>query len=204
MDFGLPPPPEVRDRRVQRSRAALLSAAVRLVGERGTTALSATELAEAADVSRRVLYLHFGDRDGLLIAAAVELVTRELLPQLPPNLDDTRTALAVSRHFAERRPFYRPLLTGSCAYAAIRTVVSLFRPHSLAGARELFGDLDDRAVGEVADFFTGAMAMALTEWLVDGPTPPDPDGFAERLLRIQSLLAGARGGPGRSHTEDPA
>ncbi|AWW41468.1 TetR/AcrR family transcriptional regulator [Streptomyces cadmiisoli] len=203
MEFHLPVGPEVRDRRVQRSRSALLSAAVRLVGERGTTAVSATELAEAADVSRRVLYLHFGDRDGVLIAAAVDLVTRELLTQLPQELEDAPTALAVARHFAEHRSFYRPLLTGSCAYSAIRTVVSLFRQQSVSSARQLFGDLDEQIVGEVADFFTGGMAMALTEWLVDGPTWLDPEEFAARLVRIQSVLSGAHRGPARTYTEEP-
>lgn len=176
---------------MRRSRSALLSAAVRLVSERGTTAVPATDLAEAADVSRRVLYLHFGDRDGVLLAAAAELVTRELLPRLPQDLDDAPTTLTLARHFAEYREFYRPLLTGSCAYAAIRTVNSLFHPYRLASARRLFGDLDEQAAGEVADFLTGAASMALGEWLVDGQDPLDPDDFAQRLLRIQSVLTGA-------------
>ena len=63
---------------MQRSRAALLAAAVRLVSERGTTAIPVTDLAEAADVSRQLVYLQFGDRDALLVAAAADLVTREL------------------------------------------------------------------------------------------------------------------------------
>ncbi len=95
------------------------------------------------------------------------------------------------------------MLTGSCAYAAIRTVNSLFRPYSVAGARQLFGDLDEQAAGEVADFFTGATAMALTGWLVDGPVPLDPDGFAERLPRIQSVITGAHGGRAPAHAEEP-
>ncbi|MEV1064888.1 helix-turn-helix domain-containing protein [Streptomyces sp. NPDC050263] len=193
----------MRDRRVRRSRSALLSAAVRLVGERGTTALSATELAEAADVSRRVLYLHFGDRDGVLIAAAVELVTRELLPQLPEDLEDAPTTLAMARHFAEHRPFYRAMLTGSCAYAATRTVLGLLRSYGIAGARRRFVDLDEQAAAEVADFLTGAGAMALTAWLVDGPDPLDPAEFAERLMRVESVITGAHPGRARAHTEDP-
>ncbi|MFE2945159.1 TetR/AcrR family transcriptional regulator [Streptomyces sp. NPDC059255] len=202
MEFDLPDRPEVLDRRVQRSRSALLSAAVRLVGERGTTAVSATELAEAADVSRRVLYLHFGSRDGVLVAAAAELVTLELLPRLPKDLEEAPTALAVARHFAEHRPFYRAMLTGSCAHAAIRTVVGVFSPYRAASARKLFGDLDERTAGEVADFLTGGTAMALNEWLVNGPDLLDPGEFAARLLRIQSLLTSVHHNRPRTHTED--
>lgn len=72
--------PGTQDRRVRRSRAALMAAAVRLVSERGTSDIPVTDLAEAADVSRRLVYLQFGDRDTLLTEAAIDLVRRELLP----------------------------------------------------------------------------------------------------------------------------
>jgi AcrR family transcriptional regulator len=69
-----------QDRRVRRNRAALMAAAVRLVSERGTTALPVADLADAADVSRQLVHLQFGDRDALLVAAATDLVERELIP----------------------------------------------------------------------------------------------------------------------------
>lgn len=184
---------------MRRSRSALLEAAVRLVGERGTTAVSATELAEAADVSRRVLYQHFGDRDGVLVEAVGELVRRELLSRLPEDPEDASATLAVARHFAEYRSFYRAMVTGSCAHAAIRTVVRVLRPYRVAMARKLFADLNDQALGEVADFLAGGTAMALAEWLVEGPDPLDPGGLAERLARIQSSLTGAHRGRSRQH-----
>ncbi|MER6085453.1 helix-turn-helix domain-containing protein [Streptomyces sp. NPDC001833] len=195
MDAELSKQPEVQDRRVRRTRASLLSAAVRLTTERGTTEISVTELAEAADVSRRALYEHFGDRDTLLIAAAAELVRHELLPRLPQDLDAGATTLVLARHFAEHQAFYRPVVTGSCAHAAIRTMRSLFRPYNAASAQRLFGELGARAADEVAEFLTGAMAMALVDWLAEGEVPLEPDEFAERLLRIQSILTGAQPRP---------
>ncbi|MFE7836069.1 TetR family transcriptional regulator [Streptomyces sp. NPDC057474] len=39
-----------------------------------------SDIAEAADVSRRVVYQHFGDRDTLLLEAGLGLARRELLP----------------------------------------------------------------------------------------------------------------------------
>ncbi|MER5427177.1 TetR/AcrR family transcriptional regulator [Streptosporangium roseum] len=195
MDVELPEGSEVGDRRVRRSRSALLSAAVRVVTERETTEVSVTELAEAADVSRRVLYQHFGDRDTLLAAAAVDLVTRELLPRLPHEPEAMAETPVLARHFAEHRRFYRAVLTGSCAHAATRAVSGLFHPLSTASARRLFGGIDDQVVGEVADFFTGGTVMALSRWLVEGPEPLDPQEFTERLLRIQSVLTGPPAAP---------
>lgn len=192
--MNVDPPEEVLDRRVRRTRSALLAAAVRLVTERGTTDLSVTELTEAADVSRRVLYQHFGDRDGLLTAAAAELAARELLPLLPADLDVETTILLVARHLAAHRTFYRALVTGSCSYDMSRTVSDLMRPFSTASVRQaLGGDLDDATAVEIADFFTGASVTALHRWLVEGPDPLRPEEFAERMLRIQAILTDARG-----------
>jgi AcrR family transcriptional regulator len=165
-----------QDRRVRRSRAALMAAAVRLVSERGATAIAVTDLTEAADVSRKLLYMHFGDRDGLLVAAAVDLVERELLAQPAP--EDLRSRmLALARHFAEHRAFYRPMLTGSCAFAMARAMNGLYS--SLTRST-----LDDLAV-----FFASGATGLLNEWLIDGADPLDPDDLADRLLRLAAVFA---------------
>ncbi|MGX1560973.1 TetR family transcriptional regulator [Streptomyces sp. NPDC055509] len=56
-----------------------MKAAVRLVSEHGTTALPVIDLSEAADVSRQLVYIQFGDHDALLVTAETELVERELI-----------------------------------------------------------------------------------------------------------------------------
>ncbi len=178
------------DRRVRKTRAALLAAAVRLVEERGTTDISVTDLAEAADVSRRVLYQHFGDRDALLAAAVAQLLTEELLTgSTLGDIGVLPTMLDTARHFAAHRTFYRAMLVGSCSHAATRTVAQLFRPYSILGARELFGDLDDATAVEVADFFTGGTTAVLSEWLIEAPEPLDPVALAERMARVQAVIS---------------
>ena len=67
-----------RELRAVRSRAALFAAAVELVSVRGSANVPVTDLAEAAGVSRQLVYLHFADRDALLVAAATDLARREL------------------------------------------------------------------------------------------------------------------------------
>src|SRR5258706_15909316 len=98
----------VQDRRVLRSRSALMRAAVALVAERGTAAISISDIAEAADVSRQLVFLHFGDRDALLLEAALDLARRELLPHLrdtPEAPIGHGRALATACHFADHRSF---------------------------------------------------------------------------------------------------
>ncbi|MGV9883618.1 TetR/AcrR family transcriptional regulator [Streptomyces sp. NPDC003006] len=63
--------PRVRPRRradAERSRAAVLDAAVRLLAERPDAGMAA--IAAAADVTRQTVYAHFGTRDALLDAVA--------------------------------------------------------------------------------------------------------------------------------------
>jgi len=180
-----------RDRRVRRTRAALLNAAVTLVTERGTAAVALSDLAEAADVSRRVVYQHFGDRDTLLLEAGLDLARRELLPHLAadPPLPGHARALAVARHFAGHRVFYRALLTGPCAFALDRGLISLLLPvNRQALQREHGGRLTPEAIDDLATFMTGGGSAFVTKWVVEAPDPLDPGAFTDRLLRTVSVL----------------
>jgi AcrR family transcriptional regulator len=184
----------VRDRRVRRTRAAVMAAAVALVSERGTTAVTIAEIAETADVSRRVVYQHFGDLDGLLLEAGLDLARRELLPcfrdavQAGPRVQ----MLAMTRHFAGHRAYYRALLTGSCAFALDRGLISLMLPVNRHGIEHLYGDrLSDQAIDDVATFITGGAGAFVTTWVVEGEDPLDPEKFTDRLMSVMSVLTPA-------------
>ncbi|MGA6161658.1 TetR/AcrR family transcriptional regulator [Amycolatopsis magusensis] len=168
------------DRRVARSRAALFAAAVRLVTERGTTAVPITELAEAADLSRQAVYLHFANRDEVLVAAAADLARREMAGA---GEGGGRSALlAAVGHFAGHREFYRAMLSGPCAFALTRALGDLLAPVN----RHLLGTLVDVAPGTLDDlavFVTGGMGALINAWLLD-EAHPDPEEFADRLARL--------------------
>ena len=177
----------VKDRRVRRSRAALMRAAVELVSERDSTAVSVSEVAEAADVSRQVLYQQFGDRDALLLEAALDLVRRELLEDLPG--DERASLLALARHFAAHRRFYRALLTGTSAFAFTEALTGLFLPLNRRHLGQALGDrLGDRELEDLATFLTGGAGAVVNAWVVGGPDPLDASDFTDRLLRIRSVV----------------
>jgi AcrR family transcriptional regulator len=178
------------DPRVRRTRAAVLRAAVGLVGERGTAAVTISEIAAAADVSRRVVYQHFGDLDAVLLEAGLDLARRELLPRLTnagQPLDPRAETLAVARHFAEHQVFYRALLTGSSAYALDRGLISLLLPVNRLGIEHLYGDrLSGQAVDDIAAFITGGAGSFVTAWVIEGAH--DPEAFTDRLIAVVSAL----------------
>ncbi|MGW3103506.1 TetR/AcrR family transcriptional regulator [Streptomyces sp. NPDC001100] len=166
-----------------------MTAAVRLVTERGTTAVPVTDLADAADVTRKLLYLHFGDRDGLLVAAAADLVERELVAQAARAAKDLHAQVLVAAgHFAEHQAFYRPMPTGSCAFAMARTLNGVFGSLNRATVRDLFGALDEATVNDVATFFAGGASAVVHDWLIDGADPLVPGELADRLLCLASVI----------------
>jgi AcrR family transcriptional regulator len=184
--------PPAADRRVRRSRAALMRAAVALVTERGTAAVPVSDIADLADVGRRLVYEHFGDRDALLLEAGLDLARRELLPRIagPPATSGARPpALTVVRHFADHRVFYRALLTGSCGFALDRGLIGLLLPVNREYVRQAYGDrLDPQTVEDLAAYVTGGASAFFTTWLVESPDPLDPEAFTDRLLRVMSVL----------------
>ncbi|MFF4256588.1 TetR/AcrR family transcriptional regulator [Streptomyces sp. NPDC001663] len=184
----------VQDPRVRRSRTALMRAAIELVSERETSAVPLSDLAEAADISRRVVYQHFGDRDSLLLEAGLDLARRELLPHLadlPKDSDGREQALAVCRHFAEHRRYYRALLTGPCAFALDRGLISLLLPVNREGVEQWLGHrLAPQALEDLAAFVTGGASAFITTWLVEAAGPLDPEAFTDRLMTVITVLLG--------------
>jgi AcrR family transcriptional regulator len=180
-----------QDRRVRRSRAALMAAAVRLVSERGTTALPVGDLSDAADVSRQLVYLQFGDRDALLVAAAADLVERELIPEIEDGGAPPRARmLAMARHFARHRLFYRAMLTGTCAFPMTRALNRLFGSLvTMTSLRAAFGDLDEATAQDLAALITGGTGTIVNDWLIDADDPLDPEEMADRLVRLSTVLA---------------
>jgi AcrR family transcriptional regulator len=195
MTFELPTTPPAQDRRVRRSRSALMRAAVALVSERGSVAVPVSDIADAADVSRQLVYQQFGDRDTLVLEAALDLIQRELLSTIADAAHvatGQASALAMARHFADHRGFYRALLTSSCAFALNKALTGLFMPHNRQYVRQMCGArLDPRTVEDLAKFMTGGAAAVVNTWVVEGEDPLDPEEFTDRLMRMRSVVTAA-------------
>ncbi|MFI5586157.1 TetR/AcrR family transcriptional regulator [Amycolatopsis sp. NPDC051758] len=177
-----------RELRAERSRAALFAAAVRLVSTRGSANVPVTDLAEAAGVSRQLVYLHFGERDALLVAAATDLARREL--RLGER-SGRAAVLATARHFADHRAFYRALLTGPCAFALTTALSDLLAPVNRHVVRELFGDrVPEGTVDDLAVFLTGGAGALINAWLLGDEDPLDPEVLTDRLVRLLHTLGG--------------
>jgi AcrR family transcriptional regulator len=208
MEAERAPIPPVLDRRVRRSRSALIRAAIALVSESGTAAVPLSEIAERADVSRQLVYQQFGNRDTLLLEAALDLLRRELLPDpadLAGTSDVRAVVLDVTGHFADHRPFYRAILTGPCSFGLNKALTGFFLPYNRHAVQTLWGGgLASQQVEDLAAFLTGGWATLINTWVVEGDDPLDREGFADRLIRTVSAIIGAIGGSVSVVGEDTA
>lgn len=81
------------DRRIERTRAAIVSAMVELMREQDYEDITVTQIAQRAGVDRKTFYLHYPSKDALLHAMERERaeqllgLTRELIEggELPPS-----------------------------------------------------------------------------------------------------------------------
>ncbi|MFJ9106606.1 TetR/AcrR family transcriptional regulator [Streptomyces sp. NPDC102283] len=129
----------------QARREQLLNTAVAIVRDQGTDGLTLVTLAEAAGVSRPIVYDHFGTRPGLLLALYRRLDERH------------RAAIAQALQEAEPTAAEVARLTGT-AYFACATDM----PELAAVSAALKGNPEMEAVQrEMLDRYTDLMAAAL-------------------------------------------
>ena len=163
----------------EKTAAALLDAAERIVTAQGVDALSLREVARDAGTTTRAIYSLFGSKDGLLGALGVRafnLLQREIeaLPASGQPADDLIEVALIFRRFALEHPalfsiaFHRFRAT---AMDALAVLDKRFQP--LADADLLGG----RSVSEASTQFRAlGEGVAWTE-LRGNPLPPDPERF---------------------------
>ena len=186
----------------QRSRAAIVEAALALVAERGLSAVTMSELARATGTTRKTLYSYFPDVESVLVAH-LEAEVERLRVELTAPADDPLARLG--------RFLHRALATWSESPArpALSDLEAALRPENLARVREIVGGLRDDlhallseavAAGQVrddldldlaADVLLGVLKGA-REHLLRGARPVTE--VAEQLERL--VLGSVRPGGG--------
>jgi len=190
------------DRRVQRTRASIEDAFIRLAGARGYQNVTMEDVADVADVAKATLYSHYANRDALL-AAVFARVTGELADRVAYR-DGTWTEVragamtAVYEHAAEHRDLYRVCLAEPATRALYLSGVAAYAE---ANTRRRLAALDREPrvpVAMTAVAFAGAHVALLEAWLA-GRLAGTPAELAARERDI--LVAGLAWAHNVSHEE---
>jgi TetR/AcrR family transcriptional repressor of nem operon len=166
--------PVSRDASKQRTREALVAAALELFAAEGLDAPSLDAICEQAGYTRGAFYVHFRDRDELLVAA-MEKVGEAFLGRLfrtassetPKGQENpSGSALAAVTH-----RFVRAIADGSyplMPHAESERGVGAVRPHQLLDAcarspivRARYATLVEASIGQIAELARGDQARGL-------------------------------------------
>ncbi|MBK8022853.1 MAG: TetR family transcriptional regulator [Chloroflexi bacterium] len=188
------------DRRVIRTRNMLRTALLALIAERGYDAISVADIADRADLRRATFYLHYKDKEGLLLAT-LEGMFDELVGQIEAasggaegDLLAEKTAVETWRimfaHVAAHRALYRDLFASASASAITRRIRGYLAGRllkSLSGAPT--GALSIPAQ-VLANYLAGA-EVGLIQWWLESDSAYTPEEMAVMAQRL--ALDGARG-----------
>ena len=112
---------EPEDRRRVRTRQMLRNALLELIDEKGYESVTVQEITDRADLSRATFYLHFKDKDDLLVAtlqAMYDDIRDALTVKEGATMQPNHVALNAFKHVQAHRKLYKVLL-GERGMAAV-------------------------------------------------------------------------------------
>jgi len=192
------------DRRIQRTKQALRSALLELIKEKGFDAVSVEEITERANLGRATFYLHYKDKEDLLLDEFREIASNrvEILSEIPVSiwksnkdnleLADGRSAvmplLLVFEHAAQNAELYRILLRGDSSQRIGGQIRQIIADSMHAIFQTRMQSDPSTAPMEVpiellASYFSGALMGSLNWWLEQG-TSPQPEEMARMFQHL--------------------
>jgi AcrR family transcriptional regulator len=179
------------DRRAQRTRRALREALIALILQKGYGTITVQEITDRADLNRGTLYLHYRDKQDLLLESSNDVYNNllaQFAPITPENLaiDVPEGHLTiVFQHVAANADFYRVMMGehGVAAFVArlrhLVTEVGLGRLtvlRQLAPGQHIPSDL-------IASHAGGAI-IGVIEWWLENDMQLPPETMAQYTLEL--------------------
>ena len=183
-----------QDRRVQRTRKMLREALVALILEEGYDEVSIQDITEKANLGRATFYLHFRDKDELLLEVMDQLVVA-FIEQVPQgiaaqwHLEDTKSIVKFFDFAAEHYDLYRILTIGRGGITAARQLHTSIAENIKA---YLQSEQDQRGtepavpIDFIANHLSGAL-LATIYWWLESDLPYSSEEMATMFQRINLL-----------------
>lgn len=188
------------DRRVVRTRTALRKALFALVREKDYDAITVQDIVNRADLRRATFYLHYDDKDDLLLSALQEPFERltedvEAVSRGHTLAGKTRLEAfaAVFAHMAQNAALYRAVFEGTAGVRFQRRIRDYLEAHVLEGVRTLPADRLSAPADVIAGYIAAA-AVGLIAWWLENDAPYHAERMA--VMAHQLVLHGALGAVG--------
>jgi AcrR family transcriptional regulator len=179
------------DRRVQRTRKLLREALMALILEEGYDAISIQDITEKANLGRATFYLHFKDKDELLLEVMDEFI-QDFLQQVPQlsqaqwRLDDPKAIEKLFDFAADHYDLYRIMIIGSGGITASRQLQRTMADNirdCIDEEMETLGVDPIISPDFIANHFAGSLLGTIYWWL-DNDLPYTVEEMAEMFQII--------------------
>jgi len=182
------------DRRVQRTRKLLRDAMMSLILEDGYDAISIQDITEKANLGRATFYLHFKDKDELLLDVMEQFIDEfmEQVPQISEaqwRLDDTKAIIRLFDFAAEHYDLYRILIIGSGGITAANQLRRSVAANIAGFIQQEIDELGAQPVIPtefIANHFAGSLLSTIYWWL-DSDLPYSVEEMAEMFQKVNLL-----------------
>ncbi len=190
------------DRRILRTKRMLKEALFTLILEKGYDGVTVEDITEKADLGRTTFYLHYRDKEDLLLKS-IDAIADDLLAKiLPANLlggaardiptftemQQVNPVLLVFQHAGENANLYRIILRGGSATPAagrfreiIGTAAMTFFQANLKATRP--GQPPAVPLDVLANYFAGSL-LSLVTWWLENATPYPPEQMAALFRQL--------------------
>ncbi len=173
--------PEITDRRVRRTRRLLQDGLLSLMQYKAVADISVKELAEAADVARATVYVHFKDPEDVL-RQLEQGIYADLEGILSGKARGAALLQAVFSLVLDNRTAFEALLGEHGDRAFVEDLRALCVERAAAGLRT--GGMQENALAYKAAFLVGGYENLLRRWLLAGckETPAELARLAGQML----------------------
>ena len=195
------------DRRTHRSRRLLREALLSLILEKGYDAVTIEEITERADLGRTTFYLHYRDKEELLLESIdtmvndlVAYIAQISLPALIGSSDEyprgkvLRVSIQrVFEHASENVDLYRIILRGEGGPRVVSRLRKIIEQaiselsETRSGLEGLFMN-PDIPFEFLSNYLAGALLGTITWWL-EGETSHSPEQMADMFTKLFGLGA---------------
>ncbi|WP_339816453.1 TetR/AcrR family transcriptional regulator [Paenibacillus sp. FSL R7-0216] len=174
------------DRRIMKSRQAIMEAFVALLGEKGFDKVTINDIAERANVNRGTVYLHFTDKFDLQ-EQCIETYLQQLIESCQPAGEMTpgsaRELLLQTFEFLEAHaPIYSILITGK-GNPVFRERMMVFMRQGITDYLSTNG-IPSGISREVEVQFLASGAVSLMEWWIEEGMPYSPTEMVDQLFAL--------------------
>lgn len=193
--------PKIKDRRIQKTRASLQEALISLMFDKNYAAIVVQDILDRANIGRSTFYMHYRDKDDLLIDGLQNLREYLLQAKKPYSVSTSKNhekviafSLALFEHTYSHKDLFKSLIGGGGqGWVIVRQhmedmIIQLIKEE----ARPLF---KKKSVSEIPfelfSYFLGSTFMSVITWWLNhrNPLPPKEINVLFRELVVPGLAA---------------